>query len=113
MGRIVVTEFVSLDGVMEAPGGGENFKHGGWSFEFERGDEGDKFKLDETMSSEALLLGRVTYEGFAEAWPSREGEFADKFNTHAEVRRLLDPRGARVEQLDRARRATSRRRSRS
>jgi dihydrofolate reductase len=81
MGRIVITEFVSLDGVMEAPGGGEDFKHGGWSFEINRGDEGDKFKLDETMSSEALLLGRRTYEGFAAAWPSREGEFADKFNT--------------------------------
>ena len=81
MGRIVVTEFVSLDGVMEAPGGGESFRHGGWSFEINRGDEGDKFKLDETLSSEALLLGRVTYEGFAAAWPSREGEFADKFNT--------------------------------
>jgi dihydrofolate reductase len=79
MGRIVVTEFVSIDGVMEDPGGAENFKYGGWTFEFDRGD-GDKFKLDETMSSDALLLGRVTYEGFAEAWPSREGEFADKFN---------------------------------
>ncbi len=83
MGRIVVTEFVSLDGVVEAPGGGENFKHGGWSFEISRGDEGDTFKLDETMSSEALLLGRVTYEGFAAAWPSRTDEFgfADKFNS--------------------------------
>jgi len=81
MGRIVVTEFVSLDGVMEAPGGGETFRHGGWSFEINRGDEGDKFKLDEALSSEALLLGRATYEGFAAAWPSREGEFADKFNT--------------------------------
>jgi dihydrofolate reductase len=80
MGRIVVTEFVSLDGVMEDPGGAEDFKHGGWSFEIDRGEEGDKFKLDETMASEALLLGRRTYEGFAEAWPSREGEFADKFN---------------------------------
>jgi dihydrofolate reductase len=81
MGRIVVTEFVSLDGVVEDPGGAENFKHGGWSFEFNRGEEGDKFKLDETIEAEALLLGRTTYEGFAEAWPSREGEFADKFNT--------------------------------
>src|SRR4051812_17443412 len=81
MGRIVVTEFVSLDGVMEDPGGGEDFKHGGWSFEFSRGDEGDKFKIDETMDSEALLLGRVTYEGFADAWPQREGEFADLFNS--------------------------------
>jgi dihydrofolate reductase len=81
MGRIVVTEFVSLDGVMEDPGGAENFKHGGWSFEIARGAEGDKFKLDEAFASEALLLGRVTYEGFAAAWPSREGEFADKFNS--------------------------------
>ena len=81
MGRIVVTEFVSLDGVMEDPGGSEDFQHGGWSFEISRGDEGDKFKLDETMASDALLLGRITYEGFAEAWPTREGEFAEKFNS--------------------------------
>jgi dihydrofolate reductase len=80
MGRIVVTEFISLDGVIEDPGGSEDYKHGGWSFEIERGEEGDKFKLDETAASEALLLGRKTYEGFAEAWPSREGEFADRFN---------------------------------
>jgi dihydrofolate reductase len=81
MGRIVVTEFVSLDGVMEDPGGAEDFKHGGWSFEFSRGEEGDKFKLDETLESAAVLLGRVTFEGFAEAWPSREGEFADRINS--------------------------------
>jgi dihydrofolate reductase len=81
MSRIVVTEFVSLDGVMEDPGGSENFKHGGWSFEISRGDEGDKFKLDEALGADALLLGRVTYEGFADAWPSRTGEFADKFNS--------------------------------
>jgi dihydrofolate reductase len=81
MGRIVVTEFISLDGVVEDPGGSEDFKYGGWSFEYSRGDEGDKFKLDETMASDALLLGRVTYEGFAEAWPPRDGEFADKFNS--------------------------------
>ena len=65
---------------MEGPGGAEGFKHGGWTFEIARGDEGDRFKLDETMASDALLLGHVTYEGFAAAWPSREGEFADKFN---------------------------------
>ena len=66
-----------------APGGGESFEHGGWSFEISRGEEGDKFKVDETMSSEALLLGRVTYEGFAAAWPSRRDDagFADKFNS--------------------------------
>ena len=81
MGRIVVTEFISLDGVIEAPGGGEDYKHAGWTFEIDRGDEGNQFKLDETMSSAALLLGRRTYEGFAAAWPERDGEFADKFNT--------------------------------
>src|ERR687897_247623 len=80
MGRIVVTEFVSLDGVMEAPGG-EDFKYKGWSFDFDRGEEGNTFKFDEALEAEALLLGRVTYEGFAAAWPSREGEFADKFNS--------------------------------
>jgi len=80
MGRIVVTEFVSLDGVVEDPGGAEGYKYGGWSFEFSRGEEGDKFKLDEALDAAALLLGRVTYEGFAEAWPTRTGEFADKFN---------------------------------
>jgi dihydrofolate reductase len=80
MGRIVVTEFISLDGVMEDPGGAEDFKYGGWTFEIERGEEGDKFKLDEALDADALLLGRKTYEGFAAAWPSRDGEFADKFN---------------------------------
>jgi dihydrofolate reductase len=81
VGRIVVTEFVSLDGVMEDPGGGG--KHGAWTFEIGHGEDGERFKLDETMSSEALLLGRVTYEGFAQAWPSVTDEvgFADKFNT--------------------------------
>jgi dihydrofolate reductase len=78
--KIVVSQFVTLDGVFEDPGGSENHEHGGWALQIERGPEGDKFKLDEVMESDALLLGRVTYEGFAEAWPSREGEFADKFN---------------------------------
>ena len=78
--RITVTEFVSLDGVMEAPGG-EDFKYPGWTFEYERGDDGNQFKLDETMAADALLIGRRTYESFAGAWPEREGEFADKFNS--------------------------------
>jgi dihydrofolate reductase len=81
MGRIVVTEFISLDGVIEAPGGGEGYKHDGWTFEFERGDEGNKFKYDEVVQAEAQLLGRRTYDGFAAAWPSREGEFAELFNS--------------------------------
>ena len=68
MGRIVVTEFVSLDRVMEDPGGAEDFKYGGWTFEIERGPR-RQFKLDETLNRDALLLGRKTYEGFADAWP--------------------------------------------
>jgi dihydrofolate reductase len=81
MGRIVVTEFMSLDGVMEGPGGDNDFVRGAWSFEFERGEEGDKFKVDELEDAEGLLLGRRTYEGFAAAWPSRSGDpFSDKFN---------------------------------
>jgi dihydrofolate reductase len=78
--RIVVTEFTSMDGVMEAPGGEPDFKYPGWTFEFDRGDDGNQFKLDETMSADALLIGRRTYESFAGAWPQRSGEFADKFN---------------------------------
>lgn len=83
MGRIVVTEFVSLDGVMEDPGGAEGYRHGGWTFEVSRGAEGDKFKLDELAEAEAQLLGRVTYEGFATAWPSIEDDagFAEKMNS--------------------------------
>jgi dihydrofolate reductase len=80
MARVVVSQFITLDGVVEDPGGSENADRGGWAFKFDRGPEGDKFKLDEVMAAEALLLGRVTYEGFADAWPSREGDFADKFN---------------------------------
>jgi dihydrofolate reductase len=82
MGRIVVTEFVSLDGVMEDPGGSEGTKHGGWTFRFNRGAGGDRFKLDEIREAEALLLGRVTYEGFAAAWPTIQDAvgFADRMN---------------------------------
>jgi dihydrofolate reductase len=81
MGRVVVSEFVSLDGVMEAPGGEEGYAHSGWTFDFP--DEGQyAFKLEETLAAEALLLGRVTYEGFAAAWPAETDEagFADKMN---------------------------------
>jgi dihydrofolate reductase len=83
MGRIVVTEFVTLDGVIEDPGGSEKTAQGGWAFKFERGDEGDKYKFDELMAADVLLLGRVTYEGFAAAWPSYSDEvgFAAKMNS--------------------------------
>ena len=108
VGRIVVTEFVSLDGVMEDPGGSEDFEHGGWTFEIEQGEEGGKFKLEETFGSDALLLGRVTYEGFAAAWPERDGEFADKFNTmpkYVVSSTLKDPR---MDELARPRRRPGR-----
>lgn len=86
MGKIVATEFISLDGVIEDPGGSEDFVHGGWTFEIDRGEEGNLFKLGELEEAEAQLLGRITYEGFAEAWPGREGDpqmgdFAKKMNT--------------------------------
>src|SRR3954453_17035066 len=83
MGKVVVSQFITLDGVAEDPGGAEDFDRGGWAFEFSRGDEGDKFKLDEVMAADALLLGRVTYEGFAAAWPGRTDDmgFADKMNS--------------------------------
>jgi dihydrofolate reductase len=83
MGKIVATEFISLDGVIEDPGGAEGFAHGGWTFEIDRGEEGDKLKLDEVKEAEAQLLGRVTYEGFAAAWPTMEDPvgFADKMNS--------------------------------
>ena len=82
MSRIVVSQFVTLDGVFEDPGGSEGIDRGGWAFRYERGEEGDRFKLDEVMAADGLLLGRVTYAGFAAAWPSRTDElgFADKFN---------------------------------
>ena len=80
MRRLIVTEFLTLDGVMEDPGGAEKFERGGWAFKFQRGAEGDKFKMDEMLNCDAFLLGRVTYEEFASAWPSRTGEFADMMN---------------------------------
>jgi dihydrofolate reductase len=85
MGKLVVTQFVSIDGVFEDPGGAEDYEHGGWTFEYDRGDDGNQFKLDEMMGADVTLLGRVTYEGFAAAWPSREGEFADKLNNDRKV----------------------------
>jgi dihydrofolate reductase len=83
MGNVVVTEFITLDGVIEDPGGSEGFDRGGWAFQFERGPDGDRFKLDELMRADAQLLGRRTYEGFAEAWPSRTDEmgFAERMNS--------------------------------
>src|SRR3954454_12266629 len=82
MRKIVVTEFISLDGVVEDPGGSEGTKHGGWTFRFSD-PEGMKFKLAEVFEHDAHLLGRKTYEGFADAWPDRTDEagFADRMNS--------------------------------
>lgn len=94
MGRIVVTEFISVDGVVEAPGG-EDFRYPDWSAEFDRGPEGERFKEMEALQSAVLLLGRRTYEGFAAAWPDYTGELADKYNTmpkYVVSRTLADPR---------------------
>ena len=88
MSRIVVSQFVTLDGVFEDPGGSEGIDRGGWAFRYERGEEGDRFKLDEVMAADGLLLGRVTYAGFAAAWPSRDGSSSRTSSTHAQVRRL-------------------------
>jgi dihydrofolate reductase len=102
MGRIVVTEFVSLDGVMQAPGG-EDFKYKNWTFDFDRGEDGNQFKLDEVLEADAHLLGRVTYESFAGAWPNREGDMADKLNKDPKYvvsTTLEDPEWANVTVLD-------------
>ena len=83
MRRVIVSEFVSLDGVIEAPGGSGESDRGGWSFQYDRGPEGDEFKFDELAAADALLLGRVTYEGFAAAWPQMEeqtGEYGAWMN---------------------------------
>jgi dihydrofolate reductase len=102
MGRIVVTEFVSIDGVMQAPGG-EKFKYEGWTFDFDRGEDGNQFKLDEILHADAHLLGRVTYESFASAWPNREGPFADNLNQDPKYvvsTTLKNPEWANVTVLD-------------
>ena len=80
MSELVVTEFVTLDGVMEAPGGEPGHPHSGWVLEF-MGEEQQEFKLREVLEADAHLIGRVTYDSFAGAWPERTGEFADKMNS--------------------------------
>ena len=83
MRRVIVSEFVSLDGVIEDPGGAEGSDRGGWSFQANRGAEGDKYKDEELAAADALLLGRKTYEGFAAAWPQMEeqtGEYGARMN---------------------------------
>jgi len=85
MRTLYVTEFISLDGVIEAPGGEEGYRHTGWTFDIESDPTMYEYKAEETFATETLLLGRRTYEGFAAAWPERDGEFADKFNSMEKV----------------------------
>lgn len=97
MGKLVVSEFVSVDGVMDGPGGEPDYPRSGWAFEFDRGKEGDRFKLDELFAADKLLLGRRTYEGFAAAWPGRDDEagFAAKMNgmpKYVVSKTLTDPK---------------------
>jgi dihydrofolate reductase len=82
--KLIVSEFVTLDGVMEAPGGEPSHPHTGWVFDF-MGPEQEQYKLEEVLEAEVLLLGRVTYEGFSAAWPERGGPFADKMNSMPKV----------------------------
>lgn len=97
MGRIIVTEFITADGVVQAPGDADEYERGGWAFRFSQGDDGGQFKLDELMAAEVQLLGRKTYDGFAAAWPSMEedeGGFASKMNSmpkYVVSRTLTDP----------------------
>jgi dihydrofolate reductase len=87
VGQLVVTEFITLDGVFEDPGGAEGFQDGGWAFKFDRGQEGDRFKLDELLAADVQLLGRRTYEGFAAAWPkmANTGPFGEKMNAMPKI----------------------------
>ena len=82
MSRIIVSQFVSIDGVIDSPGGEPEFDRSGWAFQFDRGPEGDQFKLEEVGQADALLLGRKTYAGFAAVWPTvtDEAGFAEKMN---------------------------------
>ena len=97
MGRVVVSQFITLDGVVEDPGGSEDLERGGWAFDFDRGPDGDKFKLDELMASDALLLGRVTCEG---GGGHEERRVRRQVQRDAQVRRLDDDGQRRLEQLD-------------
>jgi len=83
MGKVVVTEYISIDGVIQDPGGTQEYDRGGWSFDYERGEEGDKFKFDELMAADAQLLGRISYDGFAAAWPTMTDDvgYADRMNS--------------------------------
>ena len=96
MSKLIVSEFVSLNGVIEAPGGEHGHPHTGWTFESHYGDDHYQYKQDEIDEAESLLLGRKTYEGFSGAWPEREGDVRRQDQLDAEVRGLVDAHRPRV-----------------
>ena len=97
MRKVIVSEFMSLDGVIQAPGDAGEYDRGAWTFLVDRGSEGDQFKDDELAAADALLLGRLTYEGFAANWPQLEehtGEYGARMNgypKHVVSRTLQEP----------------------
>ena len=102
MGRIIVTEYISIDGVIEAPGGDEDYEHVNWVFEFDRGEDGQKFKDDEALGSEALLLGAGHLRRLRAGVADDGGRGRGQVQRDAQVRDLEDARGSGVEQHDRA-----------
>jgi dihydrofolate reductase len=100
MGKIVVSENVTLDGVIQDPAGGEGFGARGWVGLIGNSPQLAKLALDEALAAGALLLGRRSYEWLAARWSSRSGELADRLEQPAQVRRVRDPRQSRLEQLD-------------
>jgi dihydrofolate reductase len=105
MTKIVVSEFISLDGVIEDPGGAEGFERGGWALRFDQGEDGMRLKFEEVMQADALLLGRTTYEDFAKAWPTMEGtgEFGERMNgmrKHVVTSSPLTPEWTNAHRLD-------------
>ena len=98
MRTLYVTEFISLDGVVEAPGGEEGYRHTGWSFDIEDDPARFEYKAEETFGTETLLLGRNTYEGFAEAWPPAGRRLRRQVQLHGEGRRVDDTERPRLEQ---------------
>jgi dihydrofolate reductase len=80
MAKLIVSEFVTLDGVMEAPGGEQTHPHTGWVFDHATPEQLE-YKFAEVQEAESLLIGKTTYETFASSWPERDGEFADQMNS--------------------------------
>jgi dihydrofolate reductase len=79
--KIIATDYISLDGVIQDPVGMERSGLGDWTGPFSRGPEGDEFKHEELMRADALIFGRLTYDGFAAVWPLVKDSFAERMNS--------------------------------